>query len=116
MIRISTLAAALLVWLALSPSQGSAQRVSGRVTDETAGRPLPEATVTLVDSAGRTAARAVTDGDGAWSLRAPLVDAYYRVRVDRVGYARIETEAFLSGPDAVVLKLATRREVVTWRA
>jgi hypothetical protein len=115
MIDFSTLAAVTLA-VALAASSASAQSISGRVSEQGTDDPILGAKVTLLDAAGQAAATATTDRAGSWSLRAPKVGASYRVRVERVGFARIETEAFLAGQRPVQLDLATRREVVMLEA
>ena len=112
MIRSSRLVALLAGCLALAATPGAAQIVSGRVTDRETGEPILGAEVALVDADGAPRARATTNRAGSWSLRAPLAGSLYRVRVERVGYARIDTEPFTAGAEPVTLQLATRREVV----
>jgi hypothetical protein len=116
MVRFSTVAAAVIVWVSLSAASLVAQSVFGRITEQETGEPILGAKVTLLDAAGRTAATATTDRAGSWRLQAPQVGASYHLRVERVGYARIQTEAFLTGSRPVQLDLATRREVVTLEA
>jgi hypothetical protein len=62
--------------LCLLPAAASAQSVTGRVLDSTTRRPLAHVTVTLVDSAGRPAARAETLPDGVFYLDAPAPGSY----------------------------------------
>ena len=69
-------------WLRLAalvlslPVAASAQSVTGRVVDSTTRRPLAHVTVTLVDSAGRSAARVQTLPDGVFYLDAPAPGSY----------------------------------------
>ena len=101
----------LVVFLSCLAGTAHAQRVAGRVLDETTGRPVVGAIVTVVDPAGRLSVVASSDSVGAWgaNLRSP---GRYLVRVERLGYARIETSPFVVGTTAIFLDLATRPEVI----
>lgn len=86
--RALLLAAALV--LAAAPL--AAQAVQGRLTEE-GGAPVPRTLVALVDSAGNDVDRALTDGQGAFALRAPAAGRF-TVRAERVGYLTSATPAF----------------------
>jgi hypothetical protein len=69
----------------LAPGAAAAQTVVGRVLDAR-GAPLASAVVALLDSARRPLGGALTDGDGAFELRAPRPGRYWVVG-ERVGSA-----------------------------
>jgi hypothetical protein len=89
----------LIPWLALlmmMPLMSSAaQNVRGVVNERTSGLPLPGVLITLtIDSAGATtAATALTNAIGGFSLRAPQ-PGRYRLAAKRIGVRRYESEAF----------------------
>src|SRR5690242_14282518 len=62
--------------LLAAPRGAAAQSVTGRVLEATTRRPLARVVVSLVDSAGRTAARAQTLPDGVFYLDAPAPGSY----------------------------------------
>jgi hypothetical protein len=66
----------LLGALALAPAAASAQSVAGRVLAATTRRPIGHVAVTLLDSAGRPAARAETDAEGVFYVDAPAAGSY----------------------------------------
>jgi Carboxypeptidase regulatory-like domain len=61
-----------------------AQQVRGVVSDSVAGAPLPGAVVSLLDSAGATSGRTITDAMGRFAFQASARPA--RLRVIRIGY------------------------------
>jgi hypothetical protein len=89
-----------------------AQTVSGMVVEEGTGRPIPGASVLLLDADTVVRGEARTDISGAWSIPAPERSGWYRVRVHREGYATVETAPFQLGGGPVSMRLRTRPEVV----
>jgi hypothetical protein len=75
---------ALCLTLALLPAAVGAQAVRGTVSAE--GVRVPGALVLLVDSAGRTVARAASRENGAYAVAAPAAGAF-TLRVLRIGFA-----------------------------
>ena len=70
---------------------GEAQSIRGAVTGREGGEPIAGAVVQLVGDGDRSAGGSLTDTAGGFLLRAPSPGTY-RVRVDRIGFAR-ETSA-----------------------
>jgi len=79
--RISTI---IVIGLAGIAARLGAQQVRGVVRDSARAAPLPGAVVTILDSAGAPAARAISDADGRFAITTPPRAA--RVRVVRIGY------------------------------
>src|SRR3712207_2283055 len=90
------LAAAFSLCVALYPQSGHAQTISGLVTNESTGAPVFGAMVTLLTADNQRSASATSDHDGAWTLEAPAIGVHYRVRIERIGYARVESSPFLA--------------------
>ncbi|HEY9226831.1 MAG TPA: carboxypeptidase-like regulatory domain-containing protein, partial [Gemmatimonadaceae bacterium] len=61
-----------------------AQQARGVVRDSAAGTPIPGVVVTVIDSAGTSAGRAITDADGRFAVPAALSAS--RLRLMRIGY------------------------------
>jgi len=76
----------------LSAASLSAQAVQGRLL-EPSGAPVAQTLVVLVDSAGSSAATALTDRQGGFTLRAPGPGTF-TLRAERVGYATTVSPAF----------------------
>ncbi|MGZ8470000.1 MAG: carboxypeptidase regulatory-like domain-containing protein [Gemmatirosa sp.] len=68
----------------LLPAAVHAQAVAGEVVDGTAGTPLPNAVVVLLDTLRARHAAALTDSAGRFALVAPTAGTYV-VRAERVG-------------------------------
>ena len=100
--------------LVLAPIQAAAQMVRGRVTDESSQEPISGATVVLFNDTGDSRATTQTDETGAFSITIGLSARAHWLRVERAGYATVETQPFLltrSEPEKVLL-LTTRPQVV----
>ncbi|HEX8211875.1 MAG TPA: carboxypeptidase-like regulatory domain-containing protein [Longimicrobium sp.] len=67
----------------------AAQTVQGELVDA-AGKPLPGAMVVLLDAAGKSLGRVLTDESGRFVLRAPSAGSY-RLRAERIGYGGTES-------------------------
>lgn len=80
----------LLLVLGL-PSAGSAQVVSGRVTDAATGRPLGGVEIVLLDTLGEARVRVVSDSIGRFALAAPAPGEYL-LRAARIGYDTVRAE------------------------
>jgi hypothetical protein len=70
-----------------------AQVVRGRVSERQTSTPVPGVVMTLLDSAGRTAAEALSDARGEYSVRAPSAGSY-RLDAKRIGVRRFQSEPF----------------------
>jgi hypothetical protein len=82
-----------------------AQTVRGTVLDQSTERPVPEATITLVNSQGLRAGRVVANADGTFSFRITRPDAY-QLRAERLGYRQVSSPFVTLVPgDSVVLEL-----------
>jgi hypothetical protein len=86
-LRITRFLAFPLFLIALADvPQVSAQELRGRVVDDPSRRPVPHATVTLLDGDSVTVARVMTDEDGFFRF-AVSARSRYHVEVQQVGYA-----------------------------
>lgn len=74
-------AAAAVWWLLAVPAAAQQASINGRVIDSRSGRPLPEATVSLIGTAVST----VTDAQGRYLLR-DVPPGRMQVRAARIGY------------------------------
>lgn len=85
----------LLLGLALIPAAASlaAQEVTGRVVQGPGDEPIQGAVVSLVDPADRTAARAMTDEDGAFAV-SPQGPGRFSLHVSPAGFADVRTPSF----------------------
>jgi len=70
----------------------AAQTVQGTLR-EASGAPVNRVLVALVDAGGRQVARALTDAEGGFSVRAPAAGRY-SLRAERIGYAAVTSPAF----------------------
>jgi hypothetical protein len=61
--------------------------ISGRVAEAGTGRPIPQASVALVNGHGQHVTRVTTDARGIFHLPVPAPDRY-QLRAERVGYQR----------------------------
>jgi hypothetical protein len=68
------------------PLAASGQTVIGVVVEHPGGRPVAEATVTLLDQRGNADVTSSRDREGVFELRA-LDSGQYRIRVEQPGYA-----------------------------
>jgi hypothetical protein len=80
--RRAALAAVLGTALAQS---ADAQVVRGRVVESRTGRPLPSASVTVLDSAGNLAGYGQSNAFGEFTVRLARAGSFF-VRAERVGY------------------------------
>lgn len=72
--------------LLLAPCTLAAQTVKGMVREQSDGRPVAGALVTLLGMGGAARARSLTRDDGGYALTAPTAGVY-RLRVERIGYS-----------------------------
>lgn len=91
----AALAAALLAFAA----PVAAQTVRGTLVDS-AGAPVAQVLVALVDPAGKQRGAALTTSAGEFALRAPVAGRY-SLRAERVGYATVTSPAFELAEGAV---------------
>lgn len=89
----------------VKPAGLPAQEVRGVVTSAVSATPLSGVVLLLVDTSGRTAARALSGGDGRYSLRAPAPGTY-RVRSMRIGYRPVHSD-----PIALTIGQRTTRDL-----
>src|SRR4051812_48858027 len=61
-----------------------AQAVRGIARDSTTSAPLPGVVLTVIDSAGATVSRTITDAAGRFTL--PVLPSTARIHVVRIGY------------------------------
>ena len=71
----------------LVPENLVGQTVRGTLSEETARRPIPNAAVTLSDTAGATVAMTLTNGEGHFTLAAPSPGVYF-LSAAAIGYGR----------------------------
>jgi hypothetical protein len=104
------LSAALLLSFAASPA--AAQVLFGRVTDAADGAPVAAVQVTALDSAGATAAWALSGRDGSYEIRLPA-DGTFRVHATRVGFRdETSTEVAVIARSRVPVDIALRTDVI----
>lgn len=82
----------LLAALLAMAASAAAQTVQGTLR-EPSGAPVNRVLVALVDPGGRQVARALTDAEGGFSIRAPA-PGRYSLRAERIGYAAVTSPAF----------------------
>jgi len=82
----------LLAALSAATAPAAAQTVQGTLR-EASGAPVNRVLVALVDAGGRQVARALTDAEGGFSVRAPAAGRY-SLRAERIGYAAVTSPAF----------------------
>lgn len=99
--------------LLLGRTSALAQAVSGTLVDESTGHPVAGASVLLLDSDTVARRGARTDESGAWSIRVSTGSGPYFIRVQKAGYATVETALFQIGEQPISMRLTTRPEVVT---
>lgn len=83
--------------LASAPGWARGQALHGSVRDLVSGEPLPGAVLVLVDSENIVRMTMVSDSAGGFLL-ATTAATELRLRVQRVGYAELETAPFSLGP------------------
>ncbi len=71
------------------------QAVRGRVTDHQTGRPIPDATVLLINEAGIVQKMTLTDSEGSYQLDVPQ-PGRYSLRVDAAGFNTTNVDPFLA--------------------
>jgi len=98
--RFSTLA--VIAVAGISAHLG-AQQVRGVVRDSSLAAPLPGAVVTLLDSAGTSVSRAISDASGSFVLT--RTTRAVRLRVVRIGY-RPQVVGLPAGPNTVEIAMA----------
>jgi len=100
MTRFSTLA--VIAVAGISAHLG-AQQVRGVVRDSSLAAPLPGAVVTLLDSAGASVSRVISDASGSFVLTKTA--RAVRLRVVRIGY-RPQVIGLPAGPNTVEIAMA----------
>ncbi len=83
------------------PARARAQVVGGTVHERDNDAPLRAALVVLLDSAGKERAATLTDGAGAFLLRAPA-PGRYRVRAEHIGHETATSDLLPVGAGATV--------------
>ncbi|MGH7480883.1 MAG: carboxypeptidase regulatory-like domain-containing protein, partial [Longimicrobiales bacterium] len=78
-----------------------AQAFRGAVVEAGAGTPVMAAELLLLDADRATVASTLSDSAGRFAVRAPAPGAY-RLRIERVGYARVESQPIPVGRGEVV--------------
>jgi hypothetical protein len=98
--------------LASAPEATSAQSLRGSVRDLVSGEPLPGAVLVLVDSENIVRMTIVSDSVGAFLLTT-TASTELRLRVQRVGYAELETAPFsLAASDSLEIVVPLRPEPI----
>ncbi len=77
----------LLAALLAAAAPAAAQTVQGTLR-EASGAPVNRVLVALVDAGGHQVARALTDTEGGFSVRAPAAGRY-SLRAERIGYTAV---------------------------
>jgi hypothetical protein len=95
-----------ILLLVLLACPAGAQMIQGVIRDSIARLSIPGAVVSALDSSGATVARTLSDGQGAFRLVVP--GGKYRLRVQRIGFRRLE----LLGPVTVPVEGAATADVV----
>ncbi len=99
---IRPLAALFLLLLGAAwPTAASAQAVRGQLVDSESLSPVEGAMVWLVDSQGVRAAGYLSNAAGRFLLRAPSPGQYH-LRVERIGFATVESSVMTLEADLVV--------------
>jgi len=81
----------------------TAQRVRGAVRDAAIDVSVPGAVVSLLDSAGHTAGRTITDAAGRFDFRGSVTAT--RIRVLRIGYRPVELDIRAHDTSALVIAM-----------
>lgn len=77
----------LLLFFPLAGETLIGQTVRGTVAEETTGRPIPNAAVTVLDTAATTLATTLTNQEGRFTLAAPGPGVYF-ISVAAIGFER----------------------------
>ncbi|RAV30455.1 OmpA family protein [Sinomicrobium soli] len=80
--------------------------VSGVITDKSSGEPLVEASVRIVEPGGGVVARALTDPDGRYRLRADCLEGTYTVVAEQEDYRSGQQEVNVKGREEARADLA----------
>ncbi len=105
--RVGLLLGALLA--CALPAGARAQVVGGTIRERDNGTPLRAALVVLMDSAGKERGATLTDGAGAFVLRAPA-PGRYRVRAEHIGHESTASALLDVGAGATV-RVALQAEI-----
>lgn len=92
----------MLSCLGIAPTMHP-QVVRGRALTPTDSQPVSGAVVLLVDSTGATAARALADERGSFTLRAPT-SGTYSLRALRIGFRPSSTEPFVASRSEITMR------------
>ena len=98
---LGTLAVAML-WTVQARAQGATGTITGKVLDATSQAPIASASVTIVGTTRGT----VTRPDGSYSISVPTGSA--TVRVSRIGYAAMNSDASVSAGATVTVNFALK--------
>jgi hypothetical protein len=84
-------------------AQGNAVEatIRGRVIDETTSQPIADVYVEFVDGRTRTAKTAVSDDEGSFLLSG-VPSGFFRLRAERIGYARTVTPYWRIEPGEIL--------------
>lgn len=89
----------------------AAQSLKGRVVDDPSRRPVPSATVTLLDADSVVVARAMTDDDGFFRF-AVSPGSQYHVEVQQIGYGAERREVIVGAGDLTVPAFVLRAHAI----
>jgi TonB-linked SusC/RagA family outer membrane protein len=85
---------ALMLWAQTTWAQ-TAYTISGKVTEQGSGAPIPGALVAIVNTNFAT----ITDADGNYQLKATLSPSEYQISIRVVGYTTVTQALLLGNPD-----------------
>lgn len=80
----------------IAVAEAAAQRVVGRLNDQTTGQGIGNVTITLLRHDGDALARVISDSTGRFQIAAPR-EGSYRLRAERIGYASVSTDEIAIG-------------------
>jgi hypothetical protein len=110
--RLASVVGLIGISLAAGAAPVVGQEIRGTLVDES-DQPVSGASVSLIDATGAASSSTLTSESGTWRLRASVLGASYTLRVQKVGYAIVETMPFVAGTSPVVANLRTRAQVTT---
>ncbi|TVP46556.1 MAG: carboxypeptidase regulatory-like domain-containing protein [Gemmatimonadales bacterium] len=101
-----------LVLVGLMLAAPASGQVAGTVVERERGAPVPGAIVRLLGPSGENLGRAITSADGSFRLGVRSAGTF-TVRLERIGYATVDTALVISDPNvAVSLNLIARTDAI----
>ncbi|MGH7505125.1 MAG: carboxypeptidase-like regulatory domain-containing protein, partial [Longimicrobiales bacterium] len=94
-----------LTTMAVATTHAAAQRITGRVVEQTSGAPVAGAFVTVLAANGARLASFLTTEQGAFAFDL-IVPGPYTLRSERIGHATAEAGPFdLSASDTIIVNI-----------